>query len=166
MDTIIRVTYGSKGIRVGKDVQQSPLHCPMNDPSNHEPNVQRRRPATATTTSNNDNQASWITKGVDESCFSISLSFRDVRISLAVILSRGNSIVLIGKLLTSMGGLYGSQPAFLVGLAKVRGLDFTSLLHGNFLALLVGLDQARMRKTRASPSKCVSTLLVEISVSQ
>ena len=40
--------------------------------------------------------------------------------------------------------LHVGKPAFFEGLPLVRGLDFTSLLHGNFLALLAGLDLARM----------------------
>ena len=43
---------------------------------------------------------------------------------------------------------YAGKPALLVGLALVRGLNVTSLLHGIFLALLAGLDIARMRSRR------------------
>ena len=38
---------------------------------------------------------------------------------------------------------------------QVRGLDFTSLLDGIFLALLAGMDLARSRNRRASPSEYV-----------
>ena len=50
------------------------------------------------------------------------------------------------------GCLYGDEP---VGLAIVRGLNFTALLDGNFLAFLAGLNLARMRYRRASPYECV-----------
>ena len=42
--------------------------------------------------------------------------------------------------------LYEGEPAL------ASGLNFTSLLHGNFLALLAGLDLARVSCRRASPS--------------
>ena len=42
------------------------------------------------------------------------------------------------------GSLYGGEPALFVGPALIRRLNFTSLLHGNFLPLLPGLDIARM----------------------
>ena len=52
----------------------------------------------------------------------------------------------------------------------LRGLNFTSLLHGSFLALLVGLDPARLCYKRVSPSECVygkfPALIVEILGSQ
>ena len=38
---------------------------------------------------------------------------------------------------------------------QLRGLHFTSPLHGNFLALLAGLDLASMCYKRTSPSECV-----------
>ena len=53
------------------------------------------------------------------------------------------------------GCLYGDEPVLLVGLAIVRGLNFTALLDGNFLAFLAGLNLARMRYRRASPYECV-----------
>ena len=37
----------------------------------------------------------------------------------------------------------------------MRGLNFTSLLHGNFLAFLAELDIARLRYKKASSSDCV-----------
>lgn len=40
--------------------------------------------------------------------------------------------------------LYGGEPALLLRLALVSGLNFTLALHGNLQALLAGLDQARM----------------------
>ena len=46
------------------------------------------------------------------------------------------------------GCFYGDEPALLAGLTLVRGLDFASPLHGNFLAHLGGLDLARMRYRR------------------
>ena len=54
-----------------------------------------------------------------------------------------------------MGIYIEVEPAVLVGLVLVRGLDFISLLHGNFLALIAGLDLARMRYRRASPCECI-----------
>ena len=53
------------------------------------------------------------------------------------------------------GVLYGGEPALLVGLALVRKLNFPLPLHGNFMALLAGLDLARVRYQRASQSECV-----------
>ena len=58
--------------------------------------------------------------------------------------------------------LNGCEPVPLVGLALVRGQEFTLPSHGNFLALLGGLDEVRLRSLiitspprRASPSECV-----------
>lgn len=53
------------------------------------------------------------------------------------------------------GCLCGGELALFVGLALVRGLNFSSLVRGTFLALLAGLDLARMRYRKASPSNCV-----------
>ena len=53
----------------------------------------------------------------------------------------------MGKL---TGCLYGGKPALLVGLALVGELNFTLLLHGNFLAPLAGLDLESMYFGRAS----------------
>ena len=54
------------------------------------------------------------------------------------------------------GCSYGGEPAFLVGPALVRGLGWTSLLYRNFLAVLAGLDQARMCHTRANSSEYIN----------
>ena len=60
------------------------------------------------------------------------------------------------------GCLYGGEPVLLVGPALVGMLDLTSLLHGNFLALVVRMDVARMHTLiysspprRASLFQCV-----------
>ena len=53
------------------------------------------------------------------------------------------------------GCLHGGDSALSVGLVLVKGLNFTSILHGNFLALLAGMDLVRMRYRRASPSEYV-----------
>ena len=56
---------------------------------------------------------------------------------------------------SSLGGVCGGELALLVDLALVRGLDFISFLHGNFLALLAGLDLARIHNRKVSPYECV-----------
>ena len=51
MHTIVTVLPIDLNVhKVGKNVWQSRLRCPVNNPSDHDPNFQRRRPATATTT--------------------------------------------------------------------------------------------------------------------
>ena len=47
------------------------------------------------------------------------------------------------------------RASLLVRLVVVEGLNFTSPLYGNFLALLAELDLARTRYRRARPPKCV-----------
>ena len=55
------------------------------------------------------------------------------------------------------GCLCGSEPALMTGLALERGLDFTSPSHGKLLALLAGLDLARMRSLIfSSPQRSAS----------
>ena len=42
----------------------------------------------------------------------------------------------------------------LLGSLVIRGLNFSSLLRGNFLAFLAELDLARMRNRRPRPFQC------------